>query len=389
MRNVTYAIRDIVVEGGKLRRQGKKILPLNIGDPLKYDFETPRHIIDAVNRAMLDGFNGYSNSLGDEEAREAVAKSAREKGMNCTADDIQLTAGGSEGIHMALSSLVNEGENILMPRPGYPQYAGILNLLEAGLNPYDLDEWSGWKADAGDIEEKINKKTKGIVIINPNNPTGSVTDKKILKEIVNLAGQHDLVLLSDETYDELVFGEKMASTAAVAGEVPTVVFNTLSKSYLVPGWRTGWTIFHDPDGKIEDYKEAVFQLARLRLCSTHPMQFAIKAALEGPKDHIEDMKRRLRKRRDFTHKRLNEIKGLSCAKPEGAFYAFPSINLRSVKSDKDFVVELLRETGVMTVYGVGFTEKPGTRHFRTVFLPPVDLMSEAFDKIEEFIKKKY
>ena len=385
-----YAIRDVIVEANKLKKQGKKILHLNIGDPMKYDYETPRHLIDAVERNWSRS-SSYSDSEGIEEARIAIANEARKKGIkNATENDVMIGSGGSEAITMALGALVNRGDNILTPKPGYPLYTSLISYFEAEFNEYDLNEDNAWQPDLDDMRKKINGKTKGIVIINPNNPTGAVYSKSTLKEIVDIAGEHNLPVLSDETYDKLVFdGEKQYATASLSGDVPVITFNTLSKNYLCPGWRMGWAIISDPGHYMDDIREAMNKLSRARLSSSHPMQFAIKPALEGDHNHIKGLiEKKLKERRDITYKRLNEIRGMSCVKPMGAFYAFPRINL-NIDSDEKFCMDLLRETGVLTVSGSGFGEKPGTNHFRMVFLPKPDILNEAFDRLENFIEKHY
>lgn len=386
---VRYAIRDVVAAAQSIEKQGKKVLYLNIGDPLKFDFETPRHMIDAVSKSMLDGHNGYSDSRGVPEARAAIAAEATRKGVKgITAEDVIVTAGASEGITMALGAILNPGENVLTPSPGYPQYTGLVNYYGAQMNPYYLDEDNGWMPDVDDIRQKINDKTKAIIVINPNNPTGSVCDKKIMLEIIEIAKEHNLIILSDEIYDKLIFEGEHYSPAALTDEVPIIIFNGLSKSYLVPGWRVGWTIFYDPKKQMQDVVEGIHKLARLRLCSVCNQQFAIKPALEGPQDHIAAALAKLKERRDFTVERINSIPGLHLTAPHGAFYAFAGIDL-PVKSDKDFVLDVLREEGVLFVFGSGFGQKPNTNHFRIVFLPDMDALAAAYDKLERFVKKHY
>ncbi len=386
--NITYAIRDVVVEAQKLEKQGKKIIYLNIGDPLKYDFSTPKHMIKAVENTWKIS-SSYADSLGLIEARKAVAREAdRLKIPDVTEDDIIITSGGSEGITMALGALINKGENVLTPKPGYPLYSAVINYLQGVLNEYKLDEEDEWQPDIEDIRKKINDKTKAIVIINPNNPTGAVYTKETLLKIIDLAREHNLLLLSDETYDKLIFDDlEFNSVASLAEDVPVVTFNTLSKNYLCPGWRVGWAIFSGPREIISKYAESVKQLARARLSISNPMQHAVKPALEGPQDHIKEMIDKLRRRRDLTFKRLNEIKGISCVKPKGAFYAFPKIEL-PVKSDKDFVLNLLNEEGVLFVFGSGFGNMVGN-YFRVVFAASDAALKEGYDKLEKFVKRHY
>ncbi len=383
--NVKYAIRDLVVEADKVKKQGKKILYLNIGNPNVFDFETPKHMIEAVNRSMLDNENGYADSLGVLEAREAVLREASRKGIqNISIEDVVLTTGVSEGIELAMSSLINPGENILTPSPGYPLYTALVHKLDAVLNQYKTDEENDWQPDIDDMKKRINSKTRGIILINPNNPTGALYSKQTLQEIVDIANEQSLVIFSDEIYDKILYdGETHTSTASLTNDVPILTFNGLAKNYLVPGWRTGWIVFSGRG--MEDYKEAVFKLARARLSSPHNPQYAVKPALEGSQDHLKDTMKRLTERRDLTYKRLNEIEGFSCVKPKGAFYAFPKIEF-GVKDDLRFVLDVLHKKQILFVHGTGFGyETPD--HFRVVFLPPMNTLEEAYDKLEEYVKE--
>jgi len=386
---VTYAIRDVVVEAKKLKAQGKKVLNLNIGDPNVYDFVTPSHIIEAVEEAMIKNLNGYADSAGLDEAKEAIAKEALRDGIkNVTKDDVLITTGVSEGIELALTALINPGENVLTPTPGYPVYIAVVNKIGAELNQYKTDEENGWQPDIDDIKKRINKKTKGIILINPNNPTGALYSKKTLLEIIDIAREHDLVIFSDEIYNKILFdGEKHFSTASLADDIPILTFNGLSKNYLVPGWRIGWIIFSGPEEMRKDYQETIFRLARARLCSPGPFQYAVKPALEGPQTHITEMNKKLQERRDIIYKRFNEIDGFSCVKPKGAFYAFPKIEV-PIKDDKQFILDVLWKKHILAVFGTGFGW-PKPDHFRIVFLPPPNVLEEALDKLEEYMKENY
>lgn len=387
---ITYAIRDVVVEAQKLEKQGKKVIYLNIGDPLVYDFKTPLHMIDAVEKSWGRS-SSYSDSMGLLEARQAVAKEAARLGVkNVTESDVIMTSGGSEGITMALGALINKGDNVLTPKPGYPLYNAIINYLDAEENEYELDEENEWQPDIEDMRRKINDRTRAIVIINPNNPTGALYTKETLLKIIALAREFNLPIFSDETYDKIIFDDdfKFYSVGALCDDVPVVTFNTLSKNYLCPGWRIGWMFFSGPKGLMQEYEESVKQLARARLSISHPMQFAVKPALEGPQGHIKEMVDKLKKRRDITFEKLNSIKGISCVKPRGAFYAFPKIGL-DVESDKKFVLELLKEEGVLFVFGSGFGQKDNTKHFRVVFASSESALTEAYDKLGKFVKKNY
>jgi len=387
--NVRHALRDIVPLAQQVEKSGKKVIYLNIGDPMTFDYRTPEHIWKAIFDHKKES-EGYANALGSDGARKAVASYAVRSGVKeVSMDDVMVFAGGSESILLSMQALLNPGENMLTPCPAYSIYTGEINFLGAELNEYYLDEENDWQPDLDGLEKKINSKTRAIAIISPNNPTGSVMSKSTLKKIVDIAGSHDLFIFSDETYDQLLFdNEKFVPAASISGDVPVISSGSISKNYLAPGFRAGWIYKYDPQGVMNDYFEGIKKLARLRLSPVAPMQYAVEAALNGPHDHLKGLVQKLQRRRDITYKRLNEIEGLSCVKPKGAFYAYPKIHL-DIKSDKDFVLQLLKETGVLVVYGEGFGQKPGEKHFRIVFLPTEETLNEAFDKIEEFIKKNY
>ncbi len=383
--NIEYAVRDIVLVAQEAKKKGKQLLFLNIGDPIQYDFRTPMPLVEATYQAMCENFTGYSASEGVDEAIEAIRREARQKGIEPV--DIFITTGASEAIDFALTALVNEGENVLVPYPGYPLYTAILAKLNAEPNPYFLDEDNAWQPDLNDIESKINPRTRAIVIINPNNPTGAVYSRETLEGIVEIAKKHHLVIFSDEIYDKLVFdGKSHISIASIDPDVPVVTFNGLSKCYLAPGFRIGWGIVSGPWEVVKDFVEAIHKLARARLSTSHPKQYAIPVALNGNQTHLEEVIQKLQRRRDLTVKMLNEIPGLSCVKPEGAFYAFPRVEIPGV-SDREFVKELISETGVVVVHGSGFGQKPGTAHFRVVFLPPEETLAEAYERIKDFMKR--
>ncbi|MEM3374279.1 MAG: aminotransferase class I/II-fold pyridoxal phosphate-dependent enzyme [Candidatus Woesearchaeota archaeon] len=386
---IQYAIRDVAVEAQRLEGQGKKIIYLNIGDPLKYDFETPKHLIEAVEKNWKKS-SSYADSLGLKEAREAIANEAKRNGLNVDYNDVVLTSGGSEGITMALGALLNPGDNVLTPKPGYPLYNAVINYFDGIENEYELDEDNNWLPDIEDMRRKINEKTKAIVLINPNNPTGAIYSKKQLKEIVDLAAENDLPIFSDETYDKILLDDdKFYSVGSLTDEIPVLTFNTLSKNYLCPGWRVGWTIFSGYIEKRSKFQEAFNQLARARLSISHPMQYAVKPALEGSQKHLNDMITKLRKRRDLTYKRLNEIPYISLVKPRAAFYAFPKIDLTNFdfKDDKEFVLNLLKEEHVLFVHGSGFGQKENTNHFRVVFAASEEALEKGYNKLETFVKR--
>lgn len=382
--SISYAIRDIVVLAEQISRTGKKMLYLNIGDPNPYGHRTPQSIIDAIYKAMNDNKNGYSPSSGIPVAIESIRKYAEGKGI-LNIQDIFITTGASEAIEICLTALLNPGENVLIPEPGYPLYSAIQSKLELLGNPYYLDESNNWQPDIDDIKNKINSKTRAIVLINPNNPTGSVFSKEILLEIVDIALKNELVVFSDEIYDKLIFDDvEHVSIASLSGDLPCVTFSGLSKNYIAPGFRIGWGIVSGPLQLLNNYIEAINKILRARLCANHPMQYAIPVALEGEQTHLVELNRKLRNRRELVLKKIDKIEGISLVPPTGAFYAFPSIE---VDNDKDFSMELMKETGVVVVPGEGFGQKPGTHHFRIVILPSEEILSEAFDLISDFYFK--
>ena len=382
---VRYAIRDVLVVAQQARAAGKRLVSLNIGDPLQYDFCTPPHIIEAVHRGMQSGYNGYAPSLGTEEAVAAIRAEAARQGIR-NVQEVFVTSGVSEAIEASLASLLNPGENLLLPSPGYPLYDVVLTKLGSEPAHYRLEESNGWQPDLDDIARRINNKTPGIVVIHPNNPTGAVYSKEILQGIVDLAARHGLVIFSDEIYNKLLLDPvECISIASLAPELPAVTFNGLSKAYLVPGFRIGWGILSGEERSVAQYKEVIARILRARLSANHPAQFAIRPALEGSQEHIPQVIEKLRRRRDLTVSILNSVPGIHCVSPQAAFYAFPLLDI--ARSDTEFVLDLIRETGVIVVPGEGFDEAPGTKHFRLVFLPPEDTLREALERIGQFARK--
>lgn len=383
---ITYAVRDIVVLANEVAKSGKEMLYLNIGDPNQYDFEPPRHMLDATYEAMVKNFNGYSPSSGIKDAVKAIEKEAERKGIS-NIQDIFVTTGASEAIEICLSALVNEGENVLMPTPGYPLYTAVAAKLRNYENPYYLKEENGWQPDLEDIKTKINDKTRAIIIINPNNPTGSNGDEATLRELMKIAKENNLVVFADEIYDKLLFdGKKHTSLASLDKDVPVITFGGLSKNYMVPGFRIGWGVVSGPEEMLREYIEAINKILRARLCANHPEQHGIRPALEGDQSHLTVAMKKLHRRRDMTFEMLNAVDGISCVKPEGAFYAFPKVEL-SKNNDNHFVAELIKATGVVVVPGTGFGQVPGTNHFRVVFLPNEEILEKAYKAIGEFYKQ--
>ncbi len=388
MENVRYAIRDLAVLADEVARQGHKILPLNIGDPLKFDFATPPHMIAAVEKAMRDGHNGYAPSLGIEEALVAIRNDAERHGFQ-NIQSVFVTAGVSEAVEMCLTALVNPGDDVLAPSPEYPLYSAVLAKLESPPNPYFLDEDRGWEPDVEEMARKITPRTRAIVVINPNNPTGAVYTRQKLEAIAELARRHNLVILADEIYDKLVLDDdcRHISLATVAPDLPIITFSGLSKPYLAPGWRVGWGIATGEAAVIKPYLEAVHKLLRARLCSNHPTQYAIKPALKGPQTHVPEMNAKLRRRRDLTVQWANSTPRVSCVAPKGTFYAYPKLEIPD--DDLDFVKDLLVKKHVLVVHGSGFGQKPGTKHFRIVYLPEEAILERAYRSIADFMRERY
>lgn len=390
VKELEYAIRDISAEARKQAAKGKELIWLNIGDPNKYDFETPPNIVQAFVKAAKENKSFYSESQGIVPLREAIVeKETKINGAkNLTIDDVHVTAGISEGIMFLFGSLLSPGDEILIPGPAYPSYMAFPKFYGAKAVNYRTISDDNWQPDVEDIRKKITDKTKAILVINPNNPTGAVYREKVLKKIVDIAGEHNLPIISDEIYDRLTMDQEFIGMPSVAKDVPLFMFNGFSKVYLMPGWRVGYVYLQDPEEKIRDVYNGIIKLGRLRLCVNTPAQYGCTEALTGPQDHINETVEKLRKRRDIIYKRLNEIDGISAQKPEAAFYTFPAIEkLGKYKNDKEFILALLREEGVVGVFGSGFDPEYGKNHFRLVFLSPEDIIDKAMDKLENFMKR--
>ena len=389
--NIEYAIRDVIPYAEQVLKEGRKIYYLNIGDPPAFDFTVPQHVKDALCKAVQEDCNYYSPSEGLPELRQAVAdKEKRVNNVNISPQDVLITEGISEGIQMALAAVVEKGDEILFPGPTYPPYISYTKFFEGTPVSYETVEKEGWQPNVDDLRKKITKKTRALVIINPNNPTGAVYGRKMVKEMLDIAAEHKLLVLSDEIYDQITYGQEFCSTARLAKDVPVVGFNGFSKAYQMTGLRLGYMYFKAKGKELENLRLGIEKECRIRLCANTPVQKAGAAALNGPQDHIKDVVQKLKERRDYAWKRLNEIEGISCTEPEGAFYIFPKIHEVGTrwKTDMQFIIELLRETGVLVVNGSGFDPVYGAGHVRAVFLPPVPMLEEALNELERFMKKK-
>jgi alanine-synthesizing transaminase len=389
--NLKYAIRDVVVAAKQYERDsGESPLYLNIGDPIKYDWKTPDFMVDAMCKATRDGVNGYSPSEGLDELKEAAAeKEKRVNGIDVDPARIIATTGVSEAIQFLAGALVNDGSELLVPGPCYPPYVGYVSFFGGVPKTYRTIEDEDWAPDTDDLREKINDKTVGILVINPNNPTGAVYDAKTLKEIAGIAGEYQLPLITDEIYDQLTFDKDQTPMAQAAGEIPVMGFNGVSKVYLAPGWRVGYVYYHDQDGELEPLRDAMVRQARVRICSNAPAQLATAAALRSDGSHLKDTIARLGGRRDLIWKRLNEIDSISTRLPQAAFYIMPGIELTDRwADDTEFVLDVLKNTGVVFVPGSGFDPIYGSAHFRSVFLPPPEIIEEAMNRLELFMDKR-
>ncbi|MEM2759459.1 MAG: aminotransferase class I/II-fold pyridoxal phosphate-dependent enzyme [Nitrososphaerales archaeon] len=387
VRDVEYAIRDIVVHARELEGKGSRILYLNIGDPVAYDFKTPQHVKEAMINAIMKNETNYAPSEGLEELRNTIAAKEREKGMHADHTDVLITNGVSEGVDMVMGSILEEGDEILVPGPCYPPYSSYAKLHGGKPVEYRSMEDNQWLPDMDDIRSKITSRTVALTVISPNNPTGTVYDGKTLKDLAQIAAEHNLYLLCDEIYDKIIFDDEFVSIAKYAKDVPLIMLNGFSKVYLMTGLRLGYICMNSGSRALDELRQNIPKLARVRIASNTPVQKAAVAALRGPEDHIREMVSKLRARRDYIMKRLDTMKRISYTKPKGAFYIFPKIDLRSGKweNDADFVMDLLKSTGVLVVHGSGFGKRYGQGHFRMVFLPPLEMLEEAMDRLEKFL----
>ncbi|WP_067960917.1 aminotransferase class I/II-fold pyridoxal phosphate-dependent enzyme [Nitrosopumilus sp. Nsub] len=382
---VEYAIRDIVLTARKVEQSGMTVDYLNIGDPVQFGFQPPDNVKQALINSINKGENYYSTSEGLLELREEIAKKENLKGLSITADDVLITNGVSEGLDMVISSIVEEGDEVLLPGPYYPPYASYVR-LHGGIPVEFSVDLNNSTPDIDDIKSKITSKTVAICLISPNNPTGVVFNENALKELVDIANEHNLYIICDEIYDQIIFDDKFVGIGKVAGDSPVIILNGFSKVHLMSGWRIGYIAFNQSP-QLEAIREHLPKLARVRIATSLPVQHAALESLRGPQNYINDFVSEMKKHRDLVVKRLNEMPGLSCPNPKGAFYAFPKIEDNRFGSDKEFVTKLLESKGVLTVHGSGFGEQYGTGHFRLVYLPSLEILDSAMNKIEEFVSQ--
>jgi Aspartate/tyrosine/aromatic aminotransferase len=319
------------------------------------------------------------------ELREAIVEKESQKGLSISVEDVLVTNGISEGLDMVAASIVEPNTEVLMPGPYYPPYASYVKFY--GGKPIEFKLTDDGTPDLDDIKSKITAKSRALCVINPNNPTGEVFDGKSLKQLIDIAAENDMYIVCDEIYDKLVFDKEFTGIGKVAKDAAVILLNGFSKVYLMTGWRCGYICMNSNCQKLENIRNNIPKLARVRIATNLPVQKAAVAALQGPQEYIAETVTKLKNRRDLVVKRLNEIDGISCKLPNGAFYTFPEISLTHWKTDKDFVLDLLNKTGILTVHGSGFGER-GKGHFRIVYLPTEQVLQEAMDKLSDFINSK-
>ncbi len=388
--DVLYDIRGpILTEAKRLEDEGFKVLKLNVGNTAPFSLEAPDELLhDVIINLRLA--QGYCDSKGIFPARKAIMQNYQQKGVyGVEIEDIYLGNGVSELIVMAMQGLLNNGDEVLIPSPDYPLWTAAVNLAGGSAVHYLCDEQADWIPDIDDIESKITSRTRGIVVINPNNPTGSVYPKEILEQIRALAARRDLIVFSDEIYEKIVYDDvEYTSMATLCDDVLCISFNGLSKAYRAPGFRAGWMVISGDSSMAKDYREGLDVLSNMRLCSNVPAQFAIQAALGGYQS-ISDLvlpAGRLGAQRDIAWKSLSEIPGITCAKPKGALYIFPKIDAKRFPNidDQRFVMDLLRTKKILLVHGSGFNCMD-RHHFRVVFLPESDILVKAIEDIGHFL----
>lgn len=391
LENVCYDIRGPVMgEARRLEAEGFRILKLNIGNPASFGFEAPDEILHDMIVNMHDA-QGYCDSHGLFPARKAIVHEFQEKGlMDVTVDDVYIGNGVSELIVMAMQGLLNSGDEVLIPAPDYPLWTAAVTLSGGTPVHYICDEQSDWHPDIEDIRSKISDNTKAIVIINPNNPTGAVYSRTVLDSIAAIAREHDLIVFADEIYDKILYEDAVhIPMASIDPGLLTITFNGLSKAYRAAGFRAGWMVLSGEKKQAKSYIEGLEMLSNMRLCSNVPAQLGIQTALGGYQS-IKDLilpGGRLREQRDLCVSMVNDIPGLSVVQPKGALYCFPRIDIKkfSIKDDQLFVMDLLKKKHLLLVQGTGFNwKKPD--HFRIVFLPPKELLTDAMERLGDFLK---
>jgi len=388
--SIEYAIRDVVVPATKLESEGHKILKLNIGDPIAYPgLPTPKHMVDAYIKALRDGNNGYSPSYGLPELRAAIAQDERRKGWPASQDDIYVCHGVTEALQIIFAATLEQGDVVLAPGPHYPPYMAYPQMFGAQTLEYKLKPDNSWNLDFDDIESKMSEDVKLLVLINPNNPCGAVVGKDEIFRLLSIARKWpNCVIIADEIYDGLDFTGEQRSVASLSPDVPVFVLNGVSKVYYAPGWRIGYLGIHDPKGRMKLIRDGIERLLRSRLCASTPAQLGYLAGLDSDRTWMKSYSDKIVQQRDLCVSRINDIQGLEVQSSGGAFYMF--VKLTDPKwqdNDKEFVLQLLQEEHVLVVHGSGFSPELGAGHFRIVYLPNVEILNEAFNRIERFLTR--
>ena len=388
--NVLYDVRGPVVdEAARMEENGTNVLKLNIGNPAPFGFRTPDEVIYDMSRQLTE-CEGYSNSKGLFSARKAIMQYAQLKKLpNVSVEDIYTGNGVSELINLSMSALLDNSDEVLVPAPDYPLWTACVTLAGGTAVHYICDEQSEWYPDIEDIKKKITDKTKAIVIINPNNPTGALYPREVLQQIVDVAREHQLIIFSDEIYDRLVMDDlEHVSIASLAPDLFCVTFSGLSKSHMSAGYRIGWMVLSGNKALGKDYIEGINMLSNMRLCSNVPAQSIVQTALGGYQSVGEYIVPggRIYEQREYIYKALNDIPGISAVKPKAAFYIFPKIDTQkfNIVNDEQFALDLLREKKILIIHGGGFNwDKPD--HFRVVYLPRIEVLSDAMEKLADFL----
>ncbi|KKM74094.1 hypothetical protein LCGC14_1403840 [marine sediment metagenome] len=385
---ISYAIREIAVVANEVKKSGKKVFHLNIGDPPQYDFVTPKYISQALADATFNRKNFYVDSMGVIELRDEISTMVNKNyNINTSKEDILVTTGVTEGIFFLVAGLIENKNEFLIPGPSYPLYINYTKFFDGIPVEYELDEKNDWEPNIEDLRKKITNKTQAILICSPNNPTGVMYSEKNVKQIIDVAGEYNLPIISDEIYDQILYEKQFTSPASLSKDVPIIGLNGFSKTHLATGWRLGYMYYHDPENKLAELKEGIAKMARARLSANSVAQYAAIEIIRNPGTHTAAMVKKLKERRDYSYNRLKKIEGFSCVKSNGAFYLFPRLDFNEFKkwnNDKDFVIDLLKTTGVCTVYGSGFGEL-GKDHVRFTFLPKIEILEEVYNLVEEFL----
>lgn len=388
-KEIRYAIRDVAEHAKKLEGGDIDILKLNIGDPIQYDFDTPDFVKKACIDAIEKGKNFYSPSEGIKPLLTSIVKKERREGNNISRNNVVVTTGVTEALQILFGATFEKCERFLIPGPSYPPYVTYTKFFNGVPVPYRTIEEEDWQPDIDDIRKNITADTRALAVINPNNPTGALYTERTLKEIIDVVGEHrGMYLIADQIYDKMSYENDAVNMGSIAKDVPTVVLNGISKVFLAPGWRCGYMALRDENGVMGDIWDGVKKQARSRLCSNVPSQYGLVKALEDTHDdYLKELNAKLKKRRDFAYRRINEIDGLSARLPGGAFYMFPKIEDPRYQDDRNFVLKVLKRCHVLMVHGSGFCSTYGKGHFRIVFLPPENVLGEAMDRIERFLAK--